>query len=91
MEDAFFKFLLEAGNTRTTESVIRHLRDASAIQNYGGENRNRVVEALAADVEAEVGTAEADSVSAMFRTTGPLHDALQELMDAFWDFVDDVS
>jgi hypothetical protein len=38
-------------------------------------------------VESDVGS----SAAMMFRTPGPLHDALQELVDAFWDFVDNAA
>ena len=84
MDAAISKFLLEAGNTRVAESVIWQLADESAMQRYGGDDRNKVVEALAVDVESRMGS----PASMMFRAPGPLHDALQELMDEFWDFVD---
>jgi hypothetical protein len=85
MEEAFSKFLLEVGNTRVAESVIRLLKDESAAQKYGGDDRNKAVEALAVDVEVDIGS----PASIVFRAPGPFHDALQELIDEFWDFVDD--
>lgn len=85
MDWAITKFLLGVGNTRVANSVITKLRDESAAQKYGGDNRNRVVEALAVDVETEIGA----PASMMFRFPGPFHDALQELIDEFWDVVDE--
>jgi hypothetical protein len=84
MDWAITKFLLEVGDTRAANSVVSKLRDASAAQKYGIDNRNEAVESLAVDVEAEIGA----PASMIFRFPGPLHNSLQELMDEFWDFVD---
>lgn len=85
MEQAFFKFLLKVGDTRVANSVVSLLKSDTAAKKYGGDNRNQVVKALAVDAEADIGS----SAYMMFRMPGPFHDALQDLMDEFWDFVDE--
>ena len=87
MEEAFKNFQLDVGNTRVMDAIVSILKRDDASQKYGEGNRNEVVEKLAKDVEDVLG----NSATIIFRSSGPLHDALQELLDAFWDFVDDSS
>ena len=75
------KLFLEAAHaSKVAHSVVEHLQS----QKYAGDNRNKSVEELAKDVEAQLGL----SANLMFRSSGALHDALQELMDVYVDAVD---
>jgi hypothetical protein len=83
-KEAEEKFLKEALNSRAANAVIKCLSAENAADKYAIENRNQAIEVLAVDVEAEIQC----HAALMFRTPGPLHDALQDLMDSFVDSVD---
>ncbi len=80
-QEAIARFLDDAHQSRVAHAVVEHLQQS---QKYAGDNRNKSVEALAHDVEAQLGL----TANLMFRSHGALHDALQELMDAYVDSVD---
>lgn len=85
-QDAIAKFLEEAHNSVTANSIVQHLMKENAASRYDIDNRNTVIETLASDVETETGI----RANLMFRTPGHLHDCLQNLMDVYLDTIDGV-
>ena len=78
-------FLEAAMNSPASNMVLERLLHPST--NYQAfECRNALVAALATDVEAQLGC----SANMLFRSPGPLHDALQSLLDAFLDAADGI-
>jgi hypothetical protein len=84
-KEAQENFLKEALNSRAANAVVNCLNSENAVAKYGVYNRNEAVKALAEDVEAEIQC----HAALLFRTPGPLHNALQELMDTFMDSIDE--
>ncbi len=85
-QDAIAKFLEEAHNSVTANSIIQHLMRENSASRYDNDNRNTVIETLATDVETETGI----RANLMFRTSGHLHDCLQSLIDVYLDTIDGV-
>ncbi len=78
-------FLDAAHNSPASNMVLERLLHPST--NYSSfEDRNALVSALATDVETHLGC----TASMLFRAPGPLHDALQSLLDAFLDAADSI-
>lgn len=83
--DAAATFLETANNSLAANIVLERLIAPSA--NYESfDNRNELVKRLADDVEERMGC----SANLLFRTPGTLHDALQELLDAYLDAADGI-
>lgn len=80
-QEATAQFLDATFESRAALATVELLQSSDK---YAGESRNRSVEQLAKDVEAKIGA----PASLMFRSQGVLHDALQNLMDAYVDSVD---
>jgi hypothetical protein len=80
-QEAIARFLVATHDSKAANAVVDLLQTS---QTYAMDNRNRAVEALAKDVEARIGF----TANLMFRSHGAIHDALQELMDAYVDDVD---
>jgi hypothetical protein len=83
---AFDAFLQETHGSLASHAIVEQLKRSDAADKYGRGSRNEIVQALAADVEQQIGC----TASMIFRSTGFMYDALQELIDAFLDFVDGV-
>jgi hypothetical protein len=83
--DAATTFLETANNSMAANIVLERLVAPSATFE-SIDNRNELVGALAADVEERLGC----SANLLFRTPGTLHDALQELLDAYLDAADGI-
>ncbi len=80
-QEAITRFLDATHESAAAHAVVELLQQSNQ---YAGDNRNKAVEELAQAVEARIGT----TANLMFRSHGALHDALQELMDAYVDNVD---
>ena len=75
-----------ANDSKAANAVLHLLLAAESDKTYATGGRNECVERLAKDVEAQIGC----SANLMFRTPGPLHNALQELIDSYWDAMDGI-
>lgn len=75
-----------ANDSKAANAVIQLLMAAESDRLYATGSRNECVYKLAEDVEAVLGV----SANLMFRTPGALHNALQNLMDAYWDAMDGI-
>jgi hypothetical protein len=85
-QDAITKFLEEAHNSVTANSIVQHLTKDGSASRYDSDNRNTVIELLANDVESETGV----RANLMFRSSSHLHDCLQSLIDVYLDTIDGV-
>ena len=54
-------------------------------------DRNEMVRQIAADVRREIDVDYHDQVSTVFASAGPVHDALQDYLDAWLDAADDAA
>jgi lipopolysaccharide biosynthesis regulator YciM len=79
---AIEEFQRVANNSLAAQYVVEEL----ANDTYAEMGRNDAIEALAKAVEARLGS----SATLLFRTPGPLHDALQTLFDVYLDKVDGI-
>jgi hypothetical protein len=80
-QEAIARFLDATHESAAAHAAVELLQESNQ---YACDNRNKAVEELAQAVETRIGT----KANLMFRSHGALHDALQELMDAYVDKVD---
>lgn len=79
------KFLTETHFSRAAEQIVICLKSDSKGR-YSDKNRNVIVKNLAEDVETALGC----SANLIFRTPGPLHNALQDILDEYLNWCDTI-
>ena len=84
--DACAIFIQTANDSAAANMVIHLLVHAESDRPYAIGGRNDAVRRLASAVEETLGM----KANMLFRTPGPLHDALQTLMDAYEDAMDGI-
>ncbi len=85
-DEAIAEFRTNTHDSLVCNEVIRLLVESTSDKQYATGSRNECVRRLAADVEKALDT----TANLMFRTAGPLHNALQNLMDVYVDMMDEV-
>ncbi len=85
-QEAAQTFLKATNDSAAAHKVLQYLQDAESDQQYATGGRNVCVRRLATDVEKTLGM----RATILFRTPGPLHNALQTLMDAYEDAMDGI-
>lgn len=80
---AMTEFLQICHTSRAASQVVECLVENKS-ERYSVENRNTIVKNLAEDVETALGV----TANLMFRMPGPIHDALQTLLDEYLNWVD---
>ena len=85
-QEATEAFRVATHDSKAANAVVDLLLYADSDKLYATGSRNECVERLARDVETCIGC----PANLMFRSPGALHNALQELIDSYWDAMDGI-
>jgi hypothetical protein len=85
-EEAAETFRVATHNSKAANAVLELLLSATSDKVYATGSRNKCVRRLAEDVETTLGC----SANLLFRSPGALHNALQDLMDSYYDAMDGI-
>lgn len=87
IENLYDTFESNGINSGVYEILLKYLNCRGA--DYAAiENRNEMVRTIAADVIREIDNEFHAQVTTVFGSPGPTHDALQEFLDAWLDWID---
>ena len=85
-EEAAETFRIATNDSKAANAVLELLLSATSDKVYATGSRNKCVSRLAEDVEKTLGC----SANLLFRSPGALHNALQDLMDSYYDAMDGI-